>query len=338
MGYSSKVVEKVRREFENKRTHAVALSESHTAQACAKCPGLFDINRALSVTGLSVFHAALGNPEELEKRIGEIKEENMSLQRKKRQLLKEAGFPEDYIDIKYDCDKCQDTGYVGVYMCDCMKKALVREAYNSSGLGKVLSTQTFDNFDLSFYSDQSDNTCPSERDIMANILEKSKQYVADFGLVGKESNLLFAGTTGLGKTHITTAIAKGVIDKGFDVVYDSSQNIMRAFEQQRFEKDEYASNDVNRYFECDLLIIDDLGTEFKNSFTQSVLYNLLNTRINAGKCMIVSTNLDDTASLLKSFDERVTSRLIGAFKFYRFAGKDIRVIKAKMTSHKKAIN
>ena len=329
MGYSSEVVKKVRQEFENKRQRAVTLSETHCTEAYAKCPVLMEINRALSLTGLSVLNASFGNPKGLEERIAAVKKENQDLQATKRQLLKQAGFPEDYTDIKYECEKCGDTGYVGVNMCQCMKKALVKEAYNSSGLGKVLNTQTFKNFSLEYYSDEKQEGMVSDRDIMQNILEKSKQYVSDFGKSGKEANLLFTGTTGLGKTHITTAIAKGVIDKGFDVVYDSAQNVMRAFEQQRFDKNESAAFDVDRYFECDLLIIDDLGTELRNSFTQSVLYNLLNTRINSGKCMIISTNLDETALLLKVYDERITSRLIGSFKFFKFVGKDIRIKKTK---------
>lgn len=334
MGYSAQVVKNVREEFESKREKAVALSQSHQSEAYLKCPVLREIDFALSQTGLSVFRASLAGSKGLEERIEAIKNENMELQATKRKLLKDAGFPEDYTDIKYECNVCNDTGYVGIDMCKCMKKALVREAYKSSGLGKFLSTQTFNNFSLEYYSDLSEDGNASPREAMASILEKSKKYVSDFGKSGKESNLLFAGTTGLGKTHITTAIAKGVIDKGYDVVYDSAQNIIRAFEQERFEKDEYASGNVSRYFDCDLLIIDDLGTEFKNTFTQSALYNLLNTRINAGKCMIVSTNIDETSLLLKSYDERITSRLIGSFKFFKFEGKDIRIIKTKLASKK----
>ena len=204
-----------------------------------------------------------------------------------------------------------------------MKKALVKEAYNHSGLGKVLNSQTFKNFDLSYYEDEED------RAQMASILEKAKKYVSDFGKNDKDSNLLFIGTTGLGKTHITTAIAKGVIDKAHDVVYDSAQNIIRAFESEHFDKDEKASLEIRRYFDCDLLIIDDLGTEFRNSFTQSCIYNLLNTRINAGKSMIISTNIDSTAKLIEMYDDRVASRLIGNFRPFKFVGKDIRLSKVK---------
>ncbi len=335
MGYSAQVVQKVREEFENKRTRAVGVSDEHRQQAYLKCPVLREIDHALSMTGLSVYRASLAGKEGLEDRIAAIMKENLELQASKRKLLKDAGFPEDYTDIKYECDKCNDTGYVGINMCRCMKKALVREAYNSSGLGKLLTGQTFENFDLSYYSDQPDDDGTIPKVTMKKNLECAKQFVEDFGVAGKESNLLFMGTTGLGKTHLTTAIAKGVIDKGFDVVYDSAQNIIRAFEQERFEKNEYAEDNVDRYFKCDLLIVDDLGTEFRNTFTQSSLYNLLNTRINSGKCMIFSTNMLDMAEVLNVYDDRITSRLIGSFKLFKFAGRDIRLLKSKIAKDSK---
>lgn len=323
MGYSAEVVKKVREDFENKRTDAVRLAESHRDEVSLKCPAILEIDKALSMTGLAIYKASLAGTNGLEERIEAIKKENLELNLAKRQLLKTAGYPEDYLDVKYSCDKCNDVGYNGVNMCSCMKKALVNEAYNHSGLGKVLKHQTFKNFDLSYYEDENDRTQ------MQSILEKAKKYVSDFGKPEKDSNLLFIGTTGLGKTHITTAIAKGVIDKSFDVVYDSAQNIVRAFEMERFEKDERAGVETQRYFDCDLLIIDDLGTEFRNSFTQSCIYNLLNTRINAGKSMIISTNIDSTSKLLEMYDDRITSRLVGSFRPFKFVGKDVRLAKMK---------
>lgn len=323
MGYSAQVVKKVREEFENKRANAALIAEQHRNEVSVKCPSILEIDRALSLTGLAVYKASLAGINGLEERIANIKKENMELQATKREVLKSEGYPEDYLDIKYSCDKCDDTGYVGINMCSCMKKALVKEAYAQSGLGKVLKSQTFKNFDLSYYKDDSD------REHMSGILEKAKKYVSDFGKPDKDSNLLFAGTTGLGKTHITTAIAKGVIDKGYDVVYESAQNIIRAFEMEHFDKDESARNETRRFFECDLLIIDDLGTELKNTFTQSCLYNLINTRINAGKCMIISTNIVSTSELYAAYENRLTSRLIGNFRYFKFVGKDVRLEKIR---------
>lgn len=323
MGYSAEVVKSVRDAFENKRKEAENLSVLHLDEVALKNPEILRINKALSLTGLLIYEAALKGPEGLEERIEKIKRENRVLIDAKQQLLDGLGYPEDYLDIKYSCDKCNDTGYEGINMCSCMKKALVKEAYAQSGLGRVLKTQTFKNFDLSYYAEG------EERSQMESILEKAKKYVSDFGKPDKDSNLLFVGTTGLGKTHITTAIAKGVIDKAYDVVYDSAQNIIRTFEMEHFDKDENARNEIRRFFECDLLIIDDLGTELKNSFTQSCLYNLINTRINAGKCMIISTNIVSTSELYAAYENRLTSRLIGNFRYFKFVGKDVRLEKIR---------
>ena len=323
MGYSAEVVKTVRENFEKKRADAVNLADMHRNEVALKSSDILQIEKALSLTGLSIFEAALKGKDGLEERIDKIKNETRMLNEAKRELLLSNGFPEDYLDVRYSCDKCNDTGYVGTNMCSCMKKALVKEAYNRSGLGKVLNSQTFRNFDLSYYEDA------EERMQMESILEKAKKYVSDFGKPDKDSNLLFIGTTGLGKTHITTAIAKGVIDKAYDVVYDSAQNIIRSFESEHFDKDEKAVAETRRYFECDLLIVDDLGTEFRNSFTQTCLYNLLNTRINAGKSMIISTNIDSTSKLLETYDDRITSRLLGNFRPFKFVGKDIRLSKIK---------
>ena len=333
MAYSKQVIETVKEEFEQKRQNAVNSLESRKAEMYGINDIFRQIDTALSATGLKIYKAALEGKVGLEERIADIKRENEQLQDDKRRLLKMNGKPDNYLDIIYSCEKCSDTGYDGIYMCDCMKHALAKEAYRSSGLGSVLEEQSFDSFDLSFYSDTKNQNGISPKEYMAGILARAKEYAASFG-DGKNDSLLFIGKTGLGKTHISTAIAKAVIDKGYNVVYDTIGNIINTYEQQTFGHSEEAANSVARYLECDLLIIDDLGTEFKNAFTQSVLYNLLNTRINAGKAMIASTNLDDGELFKKQYDDRINSRLIGSFRSFRFLGEDIRIKKTIMQNKK----
>ena len=331
MAYSPDVVEKVRAEFEKKRQKAIDDSVLRQNEVYAKCPVVKEIDNALSLTGLNVYKAALEGPDGLKERIEKLKNENLELQRQKRELLKMSGFPEDYTDIKYECTKCNDEGFLGIDMCTCLKSALSKASYESSGLGKMLSYQSFDNFKLTYYSDKAPDGKMSDREIMKSVVSKAKAYVKDFGKEGKESNLLFIGGTGLGKTHLTTAIAKGIIEKGYNVVYESAQNIVHAFESRQFGKDAGEAADTDKFFNCDLLIIDDLGTEFRSSFTQSVLYNLINTRINSAKCMIISTNLDSTDKFIKTYDERIASRLFGSFRTFAFVGKDIRVQKVQQS-------
>ncbi len=334
MAYSKQVIETVKEEFEARRQNAVNSLESRKAEMYGISLIFKQIDDALAATGLKIYKAALDGKVGLEERLAEIRKENEQLQDDKRRLLKMNGKPENYLDIIYSCKKCSDTGYAGTRMCECMKKALAKEAYRSSGLGSVLEEQSFDSFDLSFYSEAKDKNGVSPREYMASILARAKEYVKTFGLSDRNDSLLFIGKTGLGKTHISTAIAKELIDRGFDVVYDTIGNIINTYEQQTFGHNEEAAGTVNRYLECDLLIIDDLGTEFKNAFTHSVIYNLLNTRINSGKAMIISTNLDDGELFKKQYDDRINSRLIGSFRSFRFHGEDIRIKKTIMQNKK----
>lgn len=329
MSYPETAVKKADELIEARRKRAEQTAAEHTELVYEKCPMIKEIDHALSLTGLNVYRAALMGKDGLEERMAKLKKENLDLQNHRKELLKQNGFAEDFTEVKYTCPKCRDTGYVGVEMCSCKRKALAQAAFESAGLGSTLKHQGFENFDLDFYSDKAPDGKLSPRQVMSSILEKSKKYVSNFGNPENASNLLFIGKTGLGKTHLTTAIARGIIEKGYDVVYESAQNIIRAFELSRFERDENAGNETDRFFSCDLLIIDDLGTEFVNSFTQSVLYNLINTRINGAKPMIISTNLDNTQLFKKTYDDRITSRLIGSFRSFRFEGSDIRIQKAK---------
>ena len=333
MAYSKQVIETVKDEFEQRRQNAINSLEARKSEMYGISSIFKQIDDALSATGLKIYKATLDGKVGLNERLADIRKENEQLQDDKRRLLKMNGKPENYLDIIYSCKKCSDTGYEGIYMCDCMKRALAKEAYHSSGLGSVLEEQSFDSFDLSFYSDANNQNGVSPRDYMSGILARAKEYAESFG-DGKNDSLLFIGKTGLGKTHISTSIAKAVIDKGYDVVYDTVGNIINTYEQQTFGHSEEAAKAVSRYLECDLLIIDDLGTEFKNAFTQSVLYNLLNTRINAGKAMIASTNLDDGELFKKQYDDRINSRLIGSFRSFRFVGEDIRIKKTIMQNKK----
>lgn len=335
MPYSKKVIEKVRDELASKRKKAEETAAAREEEMYLRVPVLREINGALSTTGMKIFKATFEGKEGLEERINAIKKENLELQQAKRDVLKACGKPEDYLDVHYSCKRCNDTGYDGLVMCDCMKNALVRASYESSGLGAVLDFQDFDNFNLDLYSDQRIDGRASARDNMTYILREAKKYAEGF-CDGKNENLLFVGKTGLGKTHLSTAIAKTVINKGCDVVYDTVHNIISNYEQQTFGHSEEAAENTARYAETALLIIDDLGTEFKSSFTQSVLYNLLNTRINAGKAMIISTNLDDSELFKKQYDDRINSRLIGNFRTFRFFGDDIRIKKTIMQNKKQS--
>ncbi len=335
MGYSKQIVDQVKEDFADKRQKAIRAAEERKLEMYDQAPMLREIDTALSSTGLKIYRATLMGEKGIDKRIAALKKENLELQDDRKRILAACGKPVDYLDVKYECKICNDTGFDGLSMCSCFKKALIKARYNSSGLGAVLTKQNFDNFDLTYYSDvkDADGTCPREH--MTSILESAKKFVKQFGTKEKVANLLFVGKTGLGKTHLSTAIAKAVIDKGGDVVYDTIQNIIHNYERETFARSDEAAQAISRYTEAELLIIDDLGTEFKSNFTTSVLYNLLNSRIIAELPMIINTNLDESDLFKKQYDDRIISRLIGNFRTFRFSGRDIRIQKTMERSAEK---
>ena len=317
---------RIKREFEQKHFAAEDAAKARQREAEAKIPGLSDLDRALAETGVKIFGAAMQGKVGLEERIAKLRAENAELQSARGDYLEHAGFPRDYLKVRYECPLCSDTGFTnnGETLCRCMKRALILAGYESSGIGGLIRTQSFDSFSLDYYKN------PADRETMRRNLEEAKEYVEIFSDTSAHNIMMF-GATGLGKTHLSTAIAKAVIDRGYDVVYDTAQNIFSDFENERFNRsyntgDEEKSTD--RYFACDLLIIDDLGAELSNQFTVSCLYNLLNTRLNHGRSVIISTNLT-YPEIIKRYTERVSSRLLGEYHQFHFTGSDVRMEKIR---------
>ena len=320
MNYPKKVVYAIAEEFEHKRASRETLRLSRINEVYSLCPEIKETDSALSEVGSEIFKATLMGKDGIEERIAKIKEKNLALQAKRAQLLKSIGFPEDYTDPPYECDKCNDSGYIGTKLCPCYKNALIMKAYENSGLGNLLKKQSFENFSLdSFEGDNKKNM-----ELNYSILQK---YAEEFD-VSCES-LLLAGGTGLGKTHLTTAVAKRLIDKGYDVVYETAQNIFTDFDRDRF-LDRFGGEEPisYKYLDCDLLVIDDLGAEMVSSFSISCLYNIINTRLNKGKPIIISTNLS-SVEIKKMYQDRITSRLFGDFYILPFTGTDYRRKKLK---------
>ena len=320
MSYNDKNYAKIREEYREKPQRARAEAEAREAELWAKVPGVSEIDRILRATAPRILAASSLGKEGLDDRINAIKKEITELRAFRAELLIAAGYPADYSDIKYECEACRDTGYVGVNMCDCMKRALSGAGYVSAGIAALIARQSFDNFSLDYYSG-------ADRQKMEFALAKVKNFADNFTADTSDS-FLFLGGTGLGKTHLSTAAAKTVIDRGYDVVYETAQNMFADFETERFHSDKESARETSRYFECDLLIIDDLGTEVSNNFTVSCLYNVINTRQNERKPMMISTNLD-AAELRRRYSDRITSRLLGEFLLLMFSGEDVRLQKIR---------
>jgi DNA replication protein DnaC len=314
MGFRRENYEYVEEVLMRRRQEAERRSEKNTEEAYRLSPELREIDRKLSSTGFSLVRVAM-EKKDVAARVEALKEENLALQARRREILASLGLPENYTDVIPTCSLCRDTGRTDRGMCPCMKQLLVEAGYRSSGLGALLKKQSFDNFSLQYYDGEA-------KELAERVLSVAKDFAETFDTTGK--NLLFVGGTGLGKTHLSTAIAGRAIVRGFDVVYETAQNVIADFEYDRF-KSGYGETEsrAEKYLDCDLLIMDDLGAEITNQFTVSSLYNIINTRINLGKSMIVNTNLGQK-NLFERYDERITSRLFGEFDPYLFRGVDIR--------------
>lgn len=319
MGYNAENYRRIRAEYENKFNLARERADMRREELAQRIPGLREIDSSLGRTGIEIMGAILSGGTATAAQVEEIRRKNTALQQRRAELLRQYGYPEDYSDVKYECERCSDSGYVDGHMCSCMKKALVLAGCESSGLGHLLRDQSFENFSLEYYSGSR-----AEHDEMERNLNIAYRFAESFHGAGS-GDLLLMGGTGLGKTHLSSSMARMIIEAGYDVYYTGAQGMLSDFERGRFGNSSVpgGGEDTGRYFECDLLIIDDLGTEVTNQFTVSCLFNVINTRLNLGRSTVISTNLTP-AELKGRYTDRIVSRLLGEYRTLRFVGRDIR--------------
>ncbi len=320
MGYNIENYRRVAASLEARRAAAIATADAHLLEVHAACPELAEIDRALGATGMQLFREAMKGGEDLGERLEHIRAEHRNLQDMRRELLLSRGYPADYTEPAYECPICHDTGFVEAKMCECMRRALVKEGILSSGIGRLIQNQSFDNFSLDYYKGTA-----NDYERAKNALARAKSYAESFG--PESGNLLLIGPTGLGKTHLSTSIARVVLERGYDVVYETVQNVLSDFEYDRY-KSGYGQTETkgSRYLACELLILDDLGTEQLNSFVLATLYHLLNTRLNHGKQTVINTNVSGE-ELRERYQDRITSRLLGEYEILLLSGRDIRMQK-----------
>lgn len=300
------------------RKNALLIFEAQKDKVYNDNPRLREIDFELSSIGATLAITALsGNT----KRLDEIKEKCESLSKEKEELLKNAGIKEP----NPECPVCKDTGKVNGKFCECVKfraRALMAEELGSE---MPIKESTFENFSLNFYSDKTDDGV-SPRKRMTQILKSCTEFALNFGKTG--GNMVFLGGAGLGKTHLSLSIVNEVLAKGFEAVYSPAGILFDRLQKERFSFGE-GEDFLNTVLNADLLVIDDLGTEFMSQFVQSAFYNIVNTRILKGKSTILSTNLTPN-ELADRYTPRVFSRLIGHYDFKAFLGNDIRQQKALM--------
>lgn len=321
MGYSKEVYNSAMSIMNERRSHADEELQEHKTAFFSVYPRAAQIEQILSSTAIAAAKAVLGG-KDVKEQLTKLKASNLALQSELKGYLKDAQLPDDYLQPHYQCSLCGDTGFIDGKMCNCLKKLLRIEAYRRLNALTPLSLSTFESFSLKYYNDESENAngIPPKRQ-MDGVLRYCRNYAENFSL--HSSSIIMQGGTGLGKTHLSLSIANMAIDKGYGVIYGSAQNMVTNLERERFSHDEN-SNDTNRLLlSCDLLILDDLGTEFATSFVNAAIYNIVNTRLMAQKPTIISTNLS-THELEQRYTERFVSRVIGSYVLLRFCGKDVR--------------
>lgn len=308
-----------------KDRHSAALSahDVRHAKVVREVPVIAQYEAQLAQTGLDVIKA-VGMGEDAQQYIEGLAQVNLNIQKCIKDELVSHGYPENYLDTPWTCPKCEDTGVVGGYICDCKKEVLRQLNVADLESSSPAAVCRFDNFSLDYYSDRPDpmfGISPRER--AEEIFEYCRDYADDFD--AHSGSLYMNGATGLGKTHLSLAIANVVARKGYNIVYGSAQNILSGLEREKFGGNN-SGEEETRVLNCDLLIIDDLGSEFTNTFGTAEIYNIINTRINLDKPVIISTNLSEV-EFEKRYSQRVLSRIIGNYTSLSFAGKDIRQIK-----------
>lgn len=249
--------------------------------------------------------------------------ESLKLQEYKRELLGNLNLTDEDLQPQYSCKLCEDTGYHNGKLCECVKFIAAKLIFDEINRDVPLENSTFETFELKYYSDKPDDSGVSPRSVMSRIKQACERYAMSF--TPKSDSIMFFGRTGLGKTHLSLAIANEVIAKGYNVVYAPIARILQQIEREYFSRENKDSKTLESVINCDLLIVDDLGTEFKTSFVTSTIYDIINSRILSGKPTLINTNLS-LEELEAQYSERVVSRISHGYKKFTFVGEDVRTL------------
>lgn len=328
MAYSSNVYKAAADKLFERRIKAERDADRRREEVYSKLPKARELEKEISSCGIKAAKAVISGSDVVAQ-MKALRDRNLSLQTQLSELLISNGYSESVFEPRYTCKLCNDRGYYEengkTLVCHCLKQTLISCACDELNRSAPLSLCTFDSFSLDYYSKAVDSRLGvSPYSQMKKILLYCKKYASDFGK--SSESILMKGATGLGKTHLSLAIANEAIRNGYGVIYTSAPSLMQELERQYFSKNDDSNDFSDMLFDCDLLIVDDLGTEFHSQFSVSQLYNILNSRLLAQKPIIVNTNLS-MQELEKVYTERFVSRISGSAQKLDFLGSDIRIRK-----------
>ena len=323
MGYSTEVVQRARERLARAKADRESENLRHLAEAYRRVPRLKEIDLRLRQTMAKAAQAVFVSGGDVQQAMEQAKNENLALQMERRELIA-ANFEPGYLDDAPICEHCGGNGYIGSAMCECLRE-LCRQEQKRELTFLNVGKESFEQFRLEYYPDRVDpRQGVNVRSVMEKTFQTCRRYAYEF--TEHSENLLFSGGTGLGKTFLSACIARTVADRGYSVCYETASHLFTKLERAKFNGDEEARKDSEKFTVCDLLIVDDLGTEMGGQFTTSALYGLINDRILAGKATIISTNLN-SEDLEKRYSSAIASRLRGNYRRIAFMGEDIRLKK-----------
>jgi len=321
MGYTKEIYNEVFAELAQQRQEAVHIAEQRRQELYKKVPQLQMIESTLSSFGVQMSKRLLSQPEQAGEIVAEFHKEAEALATQKEEILLQLNLSPDYLDPSYECLRCNDSGYVNGVACECLSRRLRDKAYERLNRLSNLRLCNFHNFDLELYPALKDERGFNPRERMRETFSYCMKYGETF--TTKSRSILMIGNTGLGKTHLSLAIARSVIEKGFGVVYGSAPNLINAVEREKFSREGKGYEVLSSLLDCDLLILDDLGAEFQTQFTTSTIYNIINTRIIRELPTIINTNLT-FKELEDVYSPRILSRLNSVYDHLHFFGNDVR--------------
>lgn len=320
MAYSNKIYNQAKRILEKRHDSAVMEADIRSAQIREEIPEIGKIQAGLQQVGIEISQLFFYK-QNTDEKVAELRERSFALVEERSKLLRANGYNENALKPQFVCEMCEDKGFINGRMCSCHKQLLKDLMRKEVSHFAPLDKCTFDNFVLDYYSEQPMENAIIPRQRAEKIFDTCRKYAQNFSLNSK--NLIFFGGAGLGKTHLSLAIANVVINKGFNVCYGTSQNICDDLQSEQFGRTENISYTKNQVLGCDLLVLDDLGTEIDNQYSIATIYNIVNSRLLAGRPTIISTNYT-FSKLEEKYDKRITSRLTGEYVPFYFIGNDIR--------------
>ena len=324
MGLKNSQYQEIMRNYEQKQFKSHDILNRRYEKVYEKLPEFKSLDDSISMLSVQYGKRLLNGDDSA---VDTLKEELAILRSSKAELLKSAGFPADYLEPVYECADCKDTGYIDGRKCHCFKKAVSRLLYSQSNLSSILAHENFDTFSADYYSDNfiDPKTGRSSREVIEDAYQTCREFVRTFNK--EHQNLFFYGDVGVGKTFLSNCVAGALIEAGFSVLYFSAPALFNALAHHTFDKNDIDAQNMYEFiYDCDLLIIDDLGTEYTNSFVSSQFFSCINERLLNRRSTVISTNLS-LDSLANLYTERAFSRITSNYIMLKLIGDDIRIKK-----------